>query len=57
MHNGRKITIFIQEITLCPNLKRWFESIRERPAVTEEGKKFLFGHTVATIQNFTGPQL
>lgn len=62
-----------QKLLDFPNLKRWFESIRERPAVsrayekgqpfmsrpavTEEGRKFLFGQTAATIQNLTEPQL
>ncbi len=58
-----------QKLEDFPNLKRWFESIRSRPAVsrayekgqayvgrptvTEEGKKLLFGQTAATIQNLS----
>ncbi len=54
-----------QKLEDFPNLKRWFETMRERPAVlrayarateinaqqtvTEESKKILFGHTAATI--------
>ena len=61
-----------QKLEDFPNLKRWFESIRERPAVsrayekgqpfmsqptvTEESRKILFGQTAATIQNATGSQ-
>jgi GSH-dependent disulfide-bond oxidoreductase len=55
-----------QNLEDFPNLKRWFESIRSRPAVirayekgepmksptvTEESKKILFGQTAASIQN------
>jgi GST-like protein len=58
-----------QKLEDFPNLKRWFESIRLRPAVirayeqgqpfmarptvTEESKKVLFGQTAATLGNFT----
>lgn len=61
-----------QKLLDFPALKRWFESIRSRPAVilayekgqpfmgrpsvTEEGKKLLFGQTAATVQNFKGSQ-
>jgi GSH-dependent disulfide-bond oxidoreductase len=54
-----------QKLEDFPNLKRWFETMRERPAVlrayarateinaqqtvTEESKKILFGQTAATI--------
>ncbi len=54
-----------QNLDDTPNLKRWFEAIRSRPAtiaayakaapysgrpvVTEEGKKLLFGQTAATV--------
>jgi GST-like protein len=54
-----------QNLEEFPNLKRWFESIRDRPAVirayakaepfanqatmTEESKKILFGQTAATL--------
>jgi GST-like protein len=53
------------------NLKRWFEAIRNRPAtisayaqaepysnqpaVTEEGKKLLFGQTAASIRALSQP--
>lgn len=56
-----------QKLEDFPNLKRWFESTRSRPAVihayekgqpfmgrqtvTEESRKLLFGQTAATIQN------
>jgi GSH-dependent disulfide-bond oxidoreductase len=66
-----------QELDNFPHLRRWFEAIRERPAtlrayakgepyssrpaVTEEGKKILFGQTAATVakgetkrSNFSG---
>jgi len=55
-----------QELDQFPNLQRWFEAVRARPAtaaaytkgealaarpaVTEEGKKILFGQTAATGQ-------
>jgi GST-like protein len=55
-----------QKLEDFPNLKRWFETIRARPAVvraydkgkdvattptvTEESKKILFGQTAATIK-------
>ena len=55
-----------QNLDNFPNLKRWFETIRNRPAtvsayeqaqpyssqpaVTEEGKKLLFGQTAASIR-------
>ncbi len=61
-----------QKLEDFPNLKRWFESMRSRSAVsrayekgqpymdqaavTEEGKKLLFGQTSATIQNLSGSQ-
>ena len=61
-----------QNLEDFPNLKRWFESIRSRPAVirayekgqpfmanptvTEESRKVLFGQTAATLQNFTQSQ-
>jgi GST-like protein len=61
-----------QKLEDFPNLKRWFESIRSRPAViqayekgqpfmasptvTEESRKVLFGQTAATLQNFTQSQ-
>jgi GST-like protein len=61
-----------QKLEDFPNLKRWFESIRSRPAVirayekgqpfmanptvTEESRKVLFGQTAATLQNFTESQ-
>jgi GSH-dependent disulfide-bond oxidoreductase len=54
-----------QKLEDFPNLKRWFEAIRERPAVmrayarakeintqptvSEESKKILFGQTAATV--------
>ncbi len=54
-----------QNLDDTPNLKRWFEAIKSRPAtiaayakaapysgrpvVTEEGKKLLFGQTAATV--------
>ncbi len=54
-----------QKLENFPHLKRWFEAIRERPAVTrayarakeintqptvsEESKKILFGQTAATV--------
>ncbi len=54
-----------QNLDDTPNLKRWFETIRarpatiaaykqgeplsNRPAVTEEGKKILFGQTAASV--------
>ena len=56
-----------QKLEDFPNLKRWFESIRSRPAVirayekgesftarptvNEESRKILFGQTAATLQN------
>lgn len=61
-----------QKLEDFPNLKRWFESIRERvgvirayekgepfmarPTVTEESRKVLFGQTAATLQNFPASQ-
>ena len=61
-----------QRLEDFPHLKRWFESIRSRPAVswayekgkaymgqptiTEESKKILFGQTAANIKNFSGTQ-
>ena len=61
-----------QKLEDFPSLQRWFESIRARPAVirayekgqpfmgrpsvTEEGRKFLFGQTAATVQNLTESQ-
>jgi GSH-dependent disulfide-bond oxidoreductase len=55
-----------QNLDDTPNLKRWFEAIKarpatvaayargepysSRPAVTEEGKKLLFGQTAASIR-------
>jgi GSH-dependent disulfide-bond oxidoreductase len=58
-----------QNLEDFPNLKRWFESIRSRPAVirayekgepfmksptvTEESKKILFGQTAANLSNNT----
>ena len=55
-----------QDLDQFPNLKRWFEAMRarpavvrayekgtpwtSRPAVTEEGKKLLFGQTAAITQ-------
>lgn len=55
----------LQNLDDFPNLRRWFDVIRNRPAtlfayekgepyskqpaVTEEGKKILFGQTAATI--------
>jgi GST-like protein len=55
-----------QELGEFPNLQRWFEAVRARPAtiaayakgetlaarptVTEEGKKILFGQTAATLR-------
>jgi GST-like protein len=54
-----------QKLEDTPNLKRWFEAIKARPAtiaayakgqpfagrptVTEEGKKILFGQTAANL--------
>jgi GSH-dependent disulfide-bond oxidoreductase len=54
-----------QNLDDLPNVKRWFETIRarsatirayekgkpwmSRPAVTEEGKKILFGQTAASV--------
>jgi GST-like protein len=54
-----------QKLEDTPNLQRWFEAIRARsatvrayaraepyagrPAVTEEGKKLLFGQTAANV--------
>lgn len=56
-----------QNLEDFPNLQRWFEQMRSRPAVvqayekgesfrnaatmTEENKKILFGQTAATLQN------
>ena len=56
-----------QKLEDFPNLQRWFESIRSRPAViqayekgepftasptiNEESRKILFGQTAATLQN------
>ena len=61
-----------QKLEDFPNLKRWFENIHsqpavvrayekgqpfmERPTVTEESRKVLFGQTAATSQNLTKPQ-
>ena len=55
-----------QKLEDFPHLKRWFEAIRERPAVIrayekgkqintqptvdEEARKFLFGQTAATVR-------
>ena len=55
-----------QKLDEFPNLKRWFDAIRNRPAtlsayeqgqpysnrpaVTEEGKKILFGQTAASVR-------
>jgi GST-like protein len=55
-----------QDLDWFPNLRRWFNAVRERPAtqhayakgepyanrpaVTEEGKKILFGQTAQTTQ-------
>ena len=55
-----------QDIDFFPNLRRWFNAVRKRPAtqrayakgepyasrpaVTEEGKKILFGQTAQTAQ-------
>jgi GSH-dependent disulfide-bond oxidoreductase len=55
-----------QDLDSFPNLRRWFNAVRERPAtqrayakgepyasrpaVTEEGKKILFGQTAQTTQ-------
>ena len=55
-----------QKLEEFPNLKRWFEAIRARPAVVrayekgkavntqptvdDEAKKFLFGQTAATVR-------
>jgi GST-like protein len=55
-----------QDLDSLPNLRRWFNAVRERPAtqrayakgepyasrpaVTEEGKKILFGQTAQTTQ-------
>jgi GSH-dependent disulfide-bond oxidoreductase len=55
-----------QDLNSFPNLKRWFEAIRERPAVVrayekgaqintkptvdEEARKFLFGQSASTVQ-------
>lgn len=59
-----------QRLEDFPNLKRWFENMRSRPAVirayeqgepfagrasvTEEGKKILFGQTAASLQQNVG---
>lgn len=61
-----------QKLEDFPNLKRWFESIRSRPAVirayekgeafaarptvNEESRKILFGQTAATLQNLPSSQ-
>jgi GST-like protein len=54
-----------QDLDSFPNLRRWFNAVRSRPAtqrayakgepfssrpaVTEEGKKLLFGQTAQTV--------
>jgi GST-like protein len=60
-----------QNLDEFPNVKRWFEAIRNRPAtvsayakaqpysnqptMTEEAKKFLFGQTAASVRAHTNP--
>nr|ADI22159.1 glutathione S-transferase [uncultured gamma proteobacterium HF0200_24F15] len=57
----------LQDLNMFPNLKRWFEAIRDRPAtrrayakgleindkttMSDEAKKILFGQTEAVVQN------
>jgi GST-like protein len=59
-----------QNLDEFPHLRRWFDGIRarpatvrayakaepysNRPAVTEQGKKILFGQTAATVADMTG---
>jgi GST-like protein len=59
-----------QNIDDFPHLRRWFDTVQERPAtvrayaravpysnrpaVTEEGKKLLFGQTAASVVGLRG---